>query len=195
MTLYFGDNLYSLRKSKGISQEELAERLGVSRQAVSKWERNEAYPDTENLIAISKLFGVTIDELINSPDLPNFEYGTESLEGETETDTEEASVSVRAVSFFQIIPVPIVITIVYLLLGFLTPRGWELGWTLYVLLPVYYTLVESIAERKLSSFAYPVFLTFVFLLLGMHFGIWHPLWVIYLTVPVYYAIAEYIDKD
>ena len=194
MDTYFGDNLYNLRKAKGISQEELAEMLGVSRQAVSKWERNEAYPDTENLIAISKLFGVTIDGLINSGDLC-----TESTQDEGEnTDGQENILKLeikRGISFAEIIPVPIVITIVYLLLGFLTPRGWELGWTLYVLIPVYYTLVESIKKREMSSFAYPVFLTFIFLLLGMHFQIWHPLWVIYLTIPVYYAIADYVDKE
>ena len=194
MDKYFGDNLYNLRKAKGISQEELAEMLGVSRQAVSKWERNEAYPDTENLIAISKLFGVTIDGLINSGDLC-----TENTQDEGEnTDGQESILKLeikRGLFFAEIIPVPIVITIVYLLLGFLTPRGWELGWTLYVLIPVYYTLVESIKKREMSSFAYPVFLTFIFLLFGMHFQIWHPLWVIYLTIPVYYAIADYVDKE
>ncbi|MBQ3571602.1 MAG: helix-turn-helix transcriptional regulator [Clostridia bacterium] len=62
---YLGDNISDLRKSAGISQEEFADRLKVSRQAVSKWERNEAYPDTENLIAIAKFFNVSIDDLIN----------------------------------------------------------------------------------------------------------------------------------
>lgn len=194
MDTYFGDNLYNLRKAKGISQEELAEMLGVSRQAVSKWERNEAYPDTENLIAISKLFGVTLDELINSDNLRENTADSE----EENADGQERILKLeikKGLSFAEIIPVPVVITIVYLLLGFLTPRGWELGWTLYVLIPVYYTLVESIKERKMSEFAYPVFLTFIFLLLGMHFQIWHPLWVIYLTIPVYYGIADYVDKE
>ena len=62
---YLGDNIADLRKQSGISQEEFADKLKVSRQAVSKWERNEAYPDTENLIAISNFFNVKIDDLIN----------------------------------------------------------------------------------------------------------------------------------
>ena len=60
-----GNNLYNLRKKSGLSQEEFAEKLHISRQAVSKWERGEAFPDTENLIEIAEFYGVTIDELVN----------------------------------------------------------------------------------------------------------------------------------
>jgi HTH-type transcriptional regulator/antitoxin HipB len=56
--------LYELRKKHNLSQEELAEKLGVSRQAVSKWERSEASPDTDNLIALAKIYELSLDELI-----------------------------------------------------------------------------------------------------------------------------------
>ena len=59
-----GEKLSKLRKENGISQEELAEKLNISRQAISKWENNESLPDTENLIAIAKLFNVSIDFLV-----------------------------------------------------------------------------------------------------------------------------------
>ena len=59
------ERLYQYRRRAGLSQERLAELIGVSRQAISKWERAEASPDTDNLIALSKIYGVTIDELIN----------------------------------------------------------------------------------------------------------------------------------
>ena len=65
MNVVLGENLAKYRKKAGYSQEELADKLGVSRQAVSKWERGEASPDTENLIALSRLYGVTLDELVN----------------------------------------------------------------------------------------------------------------------------------
>ena len=64
MNLQTAQRLLEYRKSSGLSQEELAERIGVSRQAVSKWERGEASPDTDNLIALSEVYGVTLDELI-----------------------------------------------------------------------------------------------------------------------------------
>lgn len=64
MTIETANRLYELRKKQGLSQEELAEKLGVSRQAVSKWERGEASPDTDNLIALAKIYGLSLDELI-----------------------------------------------------------------------------------------------------------------------------------
>ena len=64
MTIETANRLYELRKKQGLSQEELAEKLGVSRQAVSKWERSEASPDTDNLIALAKIYDMTLDELI-----------------------------------------------------------------------------------------------------------------------------------
>ncbi|WP_257206452.1 helix-turn-helix domain-containing protein [Bacillus cereus] len=52
------------RESKSFSQEDVARKVGVTRQAVYKWESNKSYPDIENLILLSKLYEVTIDELI-----------------------------------------------------------------------------------------------------------------------------------
>ena len=61
----FGEFLYGLRKEKGLTQAELAEALGVTNKAVSKWETGEAMPETSLLIPISRIFGVSVDELLN----------------------------------------------------------------------------------------------------------------------------------
>ena len=66
MTL--GGRIASYRKALGISQEELGARLGVSRQAVSKWETNVAAPDMENLLALAREFGVSVAELTETPE-------------------------------------------------------------------------------------------------------------------------------
>ena len=60
----FHNKLYTLRKQKGLSQEELANRLNVSRQTISKWEVGDSTPEMEKLIAISDLFGISLDELV-----------------------------------------------------------------------------------------------------------------------------------
>ena len=65
MNMELANRLASYRKKAGLSQEELADKLRVTRQAVSKWECGESSPDTDNLIALSKLYGVTLDELVN----------------------------------------------------------------------------------------------------------------------------------
>jgi len=66
MDVSIANRLYEYRRKNNLSQEELAEKIGVSRQAVSKWERAEASPDTDNLILLAKLYEVSLDELINN---------------------------------------------------------------------------------------------------------------------------------
>ncbi|MCL2234585.1 MAG: helix-turn-helix domain-containing protein [Firmicutes bacterium] len=65
MTNNFGDFLYKLRKEKGMTQTELADILHVTNKAVSKWENSETMPETAQLVPISKIFDITIDELLN----------------------------------------------------------------------------------------------------------------------------------
>ena len=60
----FGNKLYALRKEKGLSQEELANRLEVTRQTVSKWELGDSTPDLEKLVLLAELFELSLDELV-----------------------------------------------------------------------------------------------------------------------------------
>lgn len=60
----FAERLYTLRREKGLSQEQLAEKLNVSRQAVSKWESGTSLPESDKLLAIADFFGVSMDELV-----------------------------------------------------------------------------------------------------------------------------------
>lgn len=80
MTL--GEKIRTLRKNTGLSQEALAEKLGVSRQAVSKWENDNGMPETEKLIVMAKLFDTSLDDLIgeekSAPTSPTAENSTQT---------------------------------------------------------------------------------------------------------------------
>ncbi len=88
MNIEIANRLVNLRKENGLSQEQLAEKIGVSRQAVSKWERSEASPDTDNIILLARLYNISLDELLRTED----EIPTDSdMPQEEETgNTEEA---------------------------------------------------------------------------------------------------------
>ena len=66
MNIHFSENIKKLRKERNLTQECLADILGVSFQAVSKWERGESYPDIKMLPEIAEFFNVTIDELLGT---------------------------------------------------------------------------------------------------------------------------------
>lgn len=64
--MQLADNILQLRKALGLSQEQLAEQIGVSRQSISKWETGQSAPELEKLVALSKVFGVSTDTLLGN---------------------------------------------------------------------------------------------------------------------------------
>ena len=101
MDLAMAQRLVNRRKAAGLSQEALAAQLGVSRQAVSKWERSESSPDTDNLIALAALYGVSLDELLygkavdDADDPEDGDTGTEASD-EAEEDEDSADNTSRS---------------------------------------------------------------------------------------------------
>lgn len=94
MDLAMAQRLVDRRKAAGLSQEALAAQLGVSRQAVSKWERSESSPDTDNLIALAALYGVSLDELLYGEavdDADCSEDGDAGAEASDEAEEDEDS--------------------------------------------------------------------------------------------------------
>ena len=89
MDLAMAQRLVDRRKAAGLSQEALAAQLGVSRQAVSKWERSESSPDTDNLIALAALYGVSLDELLYGEAASDAD-GSEDGNTETVDEAKEA---------------------------------------------------------------------------------------------------------
>ncbi|WP_342757329.1 helix-turn-helix transcriptional regulator [Kineothrix sedimenti] len=80
----FSEKLLTLRKSKDLTQEQLAERLNVSRQSVSKWESGQTVPELEKIIALSEIFDVTTDCLLKPSAIDALSVKTEMLEKQQE---------------------------------------------------------------------------------------------------------------
>jgi len=83
MTIELANRLIELRKQHGYSQEELADKLNISRQAVSKWERADSSPDTDNLIELAKLYDMSLDELLG--------FKKEEVKNDKEEEKKKAS--------------------------------------------------------------------------------------------------------
>lgn len=96
MNVEIAQRLANMRREQGYSQEELAERLGLSRQAVSKWERAESSPDTGNLIALANLYHISIDELIRVEDDIEDDVKFEQQDKSTSAETQAQEAAVRA---------------------------------------------------------------------------------------------------
>ncbi len=252
MNIEIANRLVNLRKSNNLSQEALASKLGISRQAVSKWERAEASPDTDNLILLARLYKVSLDELLRTEDeipLPeendkaeNFddieiiapeengtekesengkqEYGKSASCGEKD---EYVQVSLRGIHVkdkesevhvgwdgvwveekkawgkrkgsknIKYYPIEIVILVAYLIIG-CGFGAWHPGWLLFLLIPIWHSLIAAIARRDASCFAYPVFAILIYLYIGLFYSAWHPGWIIFLTIPLYYPFSSYINS-
>lgn len=123
---------------QGLSQEALAERLGVSRQAVSKWERGESSPDTDNLIALARLYNISLDALLLGQDAP---VPGQPPAAFSEADAERAERKRRKKAFLCF-PYPVFLTLCYLWLGFAF-HLWHPGWLMFLTIPIYYGMAAG----------------------------------------------------
>lgn len=196
----FGEFLYSLRKEKGITQAELAEMLGVTNKAVSKWETGEAMPETSLLIPISRIFGVSVDELLDgrraddkvcddepfNPQQHLFTRGKDDDKNKTLSDLIGGTICI-SVMFLSVA--------VYLFLG--TFAGlWNPYWIIIPVSALTCGIVGIIFDlankqkrnKKIAHGENPysgaacgiLILTCIitYLLLGVFTSLWHPLWII-----------------
>jgi len=213
MNIEIANRLVQLRKANNLSQEELAAKLGISRQAVSKWERAEASPDTDNLIGLSKIYNVSLDELLHSDEQYDYDYAVEEASDvPSEKPKEEIYISNEPIpekkeireeadgekivterKVWDWVSYPVIIFVLYMILGALF-RWWHPTWILFLTIPIYYTMMPMKGKwendkQMFLAFPFPVFITIIYLLIGFRFGWWHPGWVLYLTIPLYYCWA------
>ena len=206
MNLEIANRLQKLRKENGYSQEQLALELGISRQAVSKWERAESSPDTDNLILLARLYNVSLDELLSTDDsteeiIDNKQVETvepEIVDEDVDHDIDDETPKVskrteRVLRAFQTM-IPILTVAAYLVLGAVF-KMWHPGWIVFVIMPALMSVFECIIVKKLGAFVYPLLATTVFLVLGFYFDWWHPARIVFITIPLFYMFAGMIDKE
>ena len=171
MNLEIANRLLALRREHGYSQEELAYKLGVSRQAVSKWERAESSPDTDNLLALARLYGVSLDALLLHTPAPEPEEAPADEDAEIFAAArawdaaEEAEQKARKRARAK----------------------WKEGllWLLTLALMV---ILPNLTYWLGISEVYAVVVTVAFLITGFLLDNWHPGWMLFLTIPLYYVL-------
>lgn len=186
--------LLALRKQNGYSQEELAEKLGISRQAVSKWERGDASPDTDNLISLARIYNISLDRLFDlnteesstrgpvtlkkKPDdgervmYPKGSLGTEIYPNTNDIKTDAVESEDLKEYFRYEAPEENAVQV-----RNNSSDNYKN--------PEPEPETENVKLSKVS-FPYSLLATIIFFLLGA-INLWHPGWMIFLTIPLYYT--------
>ncbi|MCL2559450.1 MAG: helix-turn-helix transcriptional regulator [Turicibacter sp.] len=196
MNIEIANRLVQMRKEKGFSQEALAEQLGISRQAVSKWERAESSPDTSNLITLAKLYNISLDELLNT-DQDKFESSEPMVEAddldervENEAVTRDQSESESAASSDY---VNIGTKGIHIKDG---EDEVHIGWNGIRIVADGEEAVrigdggvfvdgEDYSDYNWKADGISGFIVLcVFMWLGAVHGLWHPAWMLFLAIPI-----------
>lgn len=205
MTISTADRLVQLRKDSGLSQEALAAKLGVSRQAISKWERAEASPDTDNLIALAEIYGITLDALLDpSKDIQNASESQQPAQEEKKDKKEKPirhSLYPKTAKRMFRFPYPLVIIIAYLALclglkGVMSITPWLVFSLLFLTIPMYYMVACACRMTSKRTFLFlmpvPILIITAYLFCGFVFKAWVTPLMLFLVIPLYYwCVAVY----
>ncbi len=131
-----------LRKKNGWSQEELAFRLDVSRQAVSKWEMGTSLPDLDNVVKMSKLFGCSTDYLLKDGEISEEKTVETNVEEKTQNEKPKKTLWKCVEDLFWLI-----IVLVYLVCSFWT-GAWYITWIIFPIAGVVFALLETIVKIR-----------------------------------------------
>lgn len=199
MDLITANRLQQLRKANGYSQDVLAEKLGISRQAVSKWERAESSPSVDNLLDLARLYGITVDEMLNTDGdrvvIKTQNNTKKDIKGKLKSLISKANdfgiypELARSLAKF---PFFLVVTVLYVVLCFVT-KLWHPLWIMFLALPIYYQFALACkgGNKKVFMLLLPIpeIIVTLFLILGFAFGIWKYAWILFLILPIYYWIV------
>lgn len=186
MNIEIANRLAKLRKEKGYSQEELAEKLGLSRQAVSKWERAESSPDTDNLICLAKLYNISLDELLRTDeDVESIKESVKEKENKEKKDVKISPTSIYVKDGEEEVNVSFS--------GIYVKDGED-----EVVIgnkPIEILSESDQKKRKIKekiSSVYVLLVVIGYILLGSLLDLWHPAWILFISIPLVDSIMEAI---
>lgn len=204
MNLLTANRLQQLRKMNGYSQEVLAEKLGISRQSVSKWERAESAPEIDNLIALSKIYGMTVDEILDTGSdrviIKNTDKRERDIKGKLKSLLSKANdfgIYPKAAKAMFIFPFPLIVVILYVALSMIL-HIWHPFWIVFLTIPIYYRFAIACKANGRKAFMLlqpvPELVVTAFLLLGFFTGAWGYASLLFIVIPLYYWLALIIKN-
>lgn len=193
MDLITANKLKTLRKEKGLSQDALAEMLGISRQSISKWERGESSPDTDNLLALAQVYGITVDEIINSDKPVEKKDDNAKSKKEEKVERQYAQIGKALFKF----PMPLIIVAIYLAASMIT-KEWHPKWIIFLLIPIYYHFAGACYTKTKKGFLFslpiPEIIIMVYLFFGLYLSKWAMPAILFIIIPIYYWMVALYKK-
>lgn len=189
MNIEIANKLLELRKEKGLSQEQLAQELGISRQAISKWERAEASPDTDNLIQLAKLYDISLDELLL--------HDPSHKEEEKEDDEDYVHVGFDGIHVKEAQGDEVHVSWDGIHVNEKDGHKVDVSKDgVYVDGQEYHKedFKHWHEDNKKYDFPFGALLFFVFLIYAILTGRWHPTWIILLALPTFDSLVTAIKK-
>lgn len=211
MNIEIANRLVKLRKDKNLSQEALANSLGISRQAVSKWERAESSPDTDNLILLAKLYDISLDELLNT--------NQERLESEKsqktdekdskdntkgyvhmsfkdgihikEPDGDEVHVGWDGIHVKEIDGEEVRISWKGTLKDWIC---WDWNWWSQGDTQNEWDSNDSQYNENHKKFPLSIIVLVTYIILGVKYHMWHPCWLIFGIIPIFHSLVSAIKQ-
>lgn len=202
MNIEIANRLVQLRKEHGYSQETLAAALGLSRQAISKWERGESSPDLDNILELSRVYGITLDALLKGEEPPQNDVADVLQKAETPEETYDRA----RIEYMQAKEAYEQAEAAYFRNGFARRKeilqetetvdddceageqdgAFRLSASLYI-------DDEEGEKGPWCSFPYVPAAVIIYLLLGFLLGWWLEGTVLFLSIPLYYSVAKWLD--
>lgn len=219
-----GEKLYELRKGKNLSQEEVAEKLNVTRQTVSKWETNQSSPDFDKILPICELFEISTEELITGKKTKEKNNENEEMKKDVKEEKENLTrdeiriksaeivstsvflyildivILVLSIAWLELDPI-LVVSIFLILIAIATTRIIKLYMSIPKIQETKEEEEETELQKQINSIVY-IISTIIYFLVSFGTYAWHISWIIFViaalvcqVIKLFFMLNEKEDKE